>query len=211
MNFVAKIDTIFNRFKKNNPNPKIELDYINNFTLLVAVILSAQSTDIGVNRATKELFKIANTPKDFVILGEQRLKEYIRTIGLYNSKAKNIIAMSKILLEEYNSIVPNTRAELMKLPGVGRKSANVILYSAFQQPCMPVDTHIFRVSKRIGLSKANTPEKVEQDLLSIIPTKWLSEGAHNWLVLHGRYVCKAIKPKCHECIIFDECSQIGVK
>lgn len=199
-----KIDAIFEIFSTINPNPKTELEYKNSFTLLVAVVLSAQSTDSGVNRATRELFKTYDTPEKILNLGEEDLKKYIKTIGLYNNKAKNIIALSKMLIEDYGSVVPNSMEELTKLPGVGRKTASVVLCSAFGKAAMPVDTHVARVAQRTGLSHHKMPEKIEKDLLAIIPQKWLY-NAHHWLVLHGRYICVARKPKCEICPIKDYC------
>ncbi len=170
----------------------------------MAVTLSAQSTDVGVNRATKELFKIADTPQKMVNLGLEGLKDHIKTIGLYNNKAKNVIALSQMLIDEYGGEVPNTREELVKLPGVGRKTANVVLNVAFGQPTMAVDTHIFRVSNRTGLARGKTPEAVEKALLKVIPEEFALH-AHHWLILHGRYTCKARKPLCGECPIYDVC------
>ena len=198
------IEDILKIFEREMPNPKIELDYINHYTLLVAVVLSAQSTDVGVNIATKPLFAKYDTPQKIVDLGEEGLKAYIKTIGLYNNKAKNIIALSKLLIEEYNSIVPADLQSLMSLPGVGRKSANVVLANAFNMPTMGVDTHVTRVANRLGFSSSQNPDKIEQDLLKIIEPKWLPR-AHHWIVLHGRHVCKAIKPKCLECGIWVYC------
>lgn len=199
-----KIEKIFQIYSKNNPTPKTELEFTNNFTLAIAVILSAQATDISVNKATKLFFETHNTPEKILDLGEDRLKTYIKTIGLYNSKAKNIIALCKILIDKYNSRIPEEFGQLIKLPGIGRKTANVVLNCAFGKPTMAVDTHVFRVSHRIGLSTGKTPEKVEKDLLKKIPSKWLNH-AHHWLILHGRYVCKARKPLCTECKIKEYC------
>jgi endonuclease-3 len=198
------VNDIFNRFSQVNPEPKTELIYSNHFTLLVAVVLSAQTTDIQVNKATESLFKVADTPEKMYALGEEKLKEYIKTIGLFNAKAKNVIALSKMLIEEYNSEVPEKIEELAKLPGVGRKTANVILNCAFNIPTIAVDTHVFRVSNRIGLVKAKTPLETELQLLKAIPEKWQTH-AHHWLILHGRYTCKAKKPDCENCIIKDLC------
>lgn len=195
---------IFKRFKANNPEPKTELKYHSAFELLIAVILSAQSTDVSVNKATEKLFAVAKTPESFVKMGEVKLKTYIKTIGLYNSKAANIIKTCKMLVEQHHSQVPGNREELEKLPGVGRKTANVILNTAFGQTTIAVDTHIFRVANRIGLAKGKTPLAVEQQLLENIPKQYLHD-AHHWLVLHGRYVCVARKPKCGQCIIRDLC------
>ncbi|MDF2965432.1 MAG: Endonuclease [Rickettsiaceae bacterium] len=200
----VEINAIFQEFYNRDPDPKTELQYTNNYTLLVAVALSAQATDISVNKATKDLFQKYDTPEKMLVLGEEGLAQYIKSIGLYRTKARNIIALSRILIEHYNSTVPDSLDKLVKLPGVGRKTANVVLNCAFKKDCMPVDTHVFRVAKRLGLSKGRTPEAVEQDLLAIIPKKWLY-GAHHWLILHGRYTCIARKPKCEECIISKYC------
>lgn len=199
------IDEIFATFSKNNKDPQTELEFTNHFTLAVAVILSAQATDISVNKATKDLFIKYDTPEKILELGEDGLKEYIKTIGLYNSKAKNIILFCQQLIDEYNSTVPEDFEKLVNLPGVGRKTANVILNCAFGHKTMAVDTHVFRVSNRIGLANGKTPEKVEKDLLSNIPDKWL-KNAHHWLILHGRYVCKARKPLCEICPIQEHCN-----
>ena len=199
------IENILEIFEQQMPNPKIELDYVNHYTLLVAVVLSAQSTDVGVNIATKPLFAKYDTPQKILELGEDALKAYVKTIGLYNNKAKNIIALSKLLIEKYNSIVPNNLEDLMSLPGVGRKSANVVLANAFNMPTMGVDTHVTRVANRLGFSSSQNPDKIEQDLLKIIEPKWLPR-AHHWIVLHGRHVCKAVKPKCGECSIWRYCN-----
>lgn len=198
------VNKIFEVFSKNNENPKTELVYKNDFTLLVAVILSAQATDVSVNLATKSLFEIYDTPEKILGLGEEGLKKYIKSIGLFNSKAKNVIALCQILISNYDSKVPNNFEELVKLPGVGRKTANVVLNCLFGLPTMAVDTHVFRVAKRIGLAKGNTPEAVEKELLQIIDGKWLSH-AHHWLILHGRYICKARKPDCEICPIKEYC------
>lgn len=198
------IDKIFSIFQKQNPHPKTELEYTNHYTLLVAVVLSAQSTDKGVNKATKALFKIADTPEKMIQLGEQNLRRYINTIGLYNGKAKNIIALSQILIERFSSKVPEDLEALQSLPGVGRKTANVVLNCAFGHHTIAVDTHVFRVSNRIGLVNETTPEKTETALLKVIPKKW-REHAHHWLILHGRYICVARKPKCEICQISNWC------
>jgi endonuclease-3 len=195
---------IFKRLKKNNPKPTTELKYNTPFELLITVILSAQATDISVNKATEKLFKVANTPHKIHALGETKLKEYIRTIGLYNTKAKNILKTCAILMREFSSKIPNNREDLQRLPGVGRKTANVILNTAFHQHTIAVDTHVFRVANRTGLANGKNPEAVEQQLLKIIPPLYLKD-AHHWIVLHGRYVCVAKKPKCHACIIADLC------
>lgn len=198
------IDKIFEIFFNLNPNPKTELQYTNTFTLLIAVILSAQSTDIGVNKATKNLFAKYQTPEEFLELGIDGLKTHIKTIGLYNNKALNIMKLCDILVKDYRSEVPDNMDQLVKLPGVGRKTANVVLNAAFHKQTMPVDTHVHRVANRIGLSSHNNPDKIEKDLMSIIPEKWLYE-AHHWLVLHGRYICKARKPLCENCPISQYC------
>ncbi|QCS24734.1 endonuclease III [Rickettsia parkeri] len=198
------VNKIFEIFSKNNPNPKTALIYKNDFTLLVAVILSAQATDISVNLATKSLFATYDTPEKILELGEEGLKKYIKSIGLFNSKAKNIIALCKILISNYQASVPNDFKALIKLPGVGRKTANVVLNCLFGMPTMAVDTHVFRVANRIGLAKGGTPEIVEKELLQIIDTKWLTH-AHHWLILHGRYICKARKPDCDICPIKEYC------
>ena len=197
LNTINQIFTIFSSLSKE---PKTELNYINNFTLTVAVVLSAQSTDISVNKATFELFKKHKNPEDFLELGENNLKKYIKTIGLYNTKAKNIIALSRILVDKYNSNIPEKFDDLVNLPGVGRKTANVILNCAFKQPTIAVDTHVARVSTRIGLTLEKIPEKIEIDLLKKIPKIWL-QNAHHWLILHGRYICKARKPESTKCPI----------
>lgn len=199
-----KIHEIFLRFKKANPSPTTELVYHNHFELLIAVILSARCTDKAVNKATQILFPVANTPEKILKLGEPGLKSYIKTIGLYSNKAKNIIATCKILVDQYQSKVPHTREALESLPGVGRKTANVILNTAFGEATVAVDTHIFRVANRIGLAKGKTPMVVEQQLLKVIPAEFMRD-AHHWLILHGRYVCIARKPKCPECLIRDLC------
>ncbi len=195
---------IFMRFQKAMPHPTTELVYHNDFELLIAVILSAQATDKGVNKATVALFKAAPTPKKMLALGESGLKEYIKTIGLYSSKAKNIIATCKLLIEQFHSRVPDNREALQSLPGVGRKTANVILNTCFGEPVIAVDTHIFRVSNRTGLAKGKTPLAVETKLMKVIPDEF-KKNAHHWLVLHGRYTCIARSPKCPTCIIRDLC------
>ena len=198
------IDAIFKIFAKDNPDPKTELIYSNHYTLLIAIVLSAQSTDISVNKATKELFEIADSPHKMLDLGEERLKSYIKTIGLYNSKAKNILKLSKILCEKYHEVVPDKREELEELPGVGRKTANVFLNTAFGANTIGVDTHVFRVSNRIGIAKASTPLMMEKMLERQISINW-QKNAHHWLILHGRYVCKARRPLCAECKIYSFC------
>lgn len=198
------IREIFLRFREANPKPTTELVYHNHFELLIAVILSAQATDKSVNKATPALFKAANSPEKMFKLGERKLKTYINTIGLYTSKAKNIIAACKMLVEKFDSTVPRQREDLESLPGVGRKTANVILNTCFGEPTIAVDTHIFRVANRIGLAKGKTPLEVEKQLMKNIPDEF-KHDAHHWLILHGRYVCIARKPKCPECLIRDLC------
>jgi endonuclease III len=200
----AKRLAIFTRFRDANPNPRTELNYTSPFELLVAVILSAQATDKGVNKATTELFKVANTPAAILRLGVAGLSRYIKSIGLYNAKAKNIIATCRLLLEQYNGEVPASRDSLESLPGVGRKTANVVLNTAFGQPTMAVDTHIFRVANRTGIAPGKTVRQVEDKLLKFVPPEFL-KNAHHWLILHGRYVCKARTPDCPTCIIEDLC------
>jgi len=195
---------IFERFQKQNNKPTTELVYHSVFELLIAVILSAQATDISVNKATGPLFKVANTPETLLALGEAGLKTYIKSIGLYNSKATNIIKTCQLLIEQHHSTVPDDRNALEALPGVGRKTANVILNTAFNKPTIAVDTHIFRVSNRIGLAHGKTPLEVEKQLEKNVPTPFLQD-AHHWLILHGRYVCTARKPKCQACVIRDLC------
>ncbi len=199
-----KIHEIFLRFQKVNPHPTTELKYHNHFELLVAVILSAQATDTSVNKATKHLFKVANTPEKILNLGEAKLKEYVKTIGLFNTKAANIIKTCKILIEKYDSKVPDKREALEELPGVGRKTANVILNTCFGHSVIAVDTHIFRVANRIGLVKGKTPLEVEKQLAKVIPPEFI-HNAHHWLILHGRYTCVARKPRCPDCLIRDLC------
>ncbi len=196
---------LFARLAELNPNPKTELVYSSPFELLIAVMLSAQATDVGVNKATKKLFPVANTPAAILKLGEDGLKKYISTIGLFNSKAKHVMAACKILQEQYSGEVPASREALEALPGVGRKTANVVLNTAFGQPTMAVDTHIFRVGNRTGLAKGSTVRAVEDKLLKAVPPEYLL-NAHHWLILHGRYVCKARKPDCPNCVIRDLCS-----
>ena len=195
---------IFERLRDANPNPTTELKYSSPFELLIAVILSAQATDVSVNKATERLFAVANTPEAILELGEEGLKKYIKTIGLFNNKAKNIIETCRILIQKFGGRVPDNRRDLESLPGVGRKTANVVLNTAFGQPTMAVDTHIFRVANRTGLAKGKTPLAVEKKLLKVIPKEFLKD-AHHWLILHGRYVCTARKPKCSSCIIEDLC------
>lgn len=200
----AEIKEFFTRLRAANPEPKGELDYVNDYTLLVAVVLSAQATDVGVNKATKALFKKVTTPEQMVALGEDGLKEHIKTIGLYNSKATNVIKLSEDLIAHHHSQVPQTRDELVKLAGVGRKTANVVLNIAFGQSTIAVDTHIFRVSNRTGLAPAKTVNAVEKKLEKRIPEEF-KRDSHHWLILHGRYICKARTPLCGECPVYDLC------
>jgi len=197
-------EIIFSRFKSENPNPTTELEFSSTFELLIAVILSAQSTDKGVNKATAKLFPVANTPTSIINLGLNNLKSYIKTIGLYNAKAENIIKTCHILAKKHKSVVPDSRELLEELPGVGRKTANVILNTAFNQVAMAVDTHIFRVSNRTKIASGKNVLEVEKKLLKVIPKEYLLD-AHHWLILHGRYTCTARKPKCGSCIIEDLC------
>ena len=205
----AEIRQVFDAFKAHNSNPQTELIAPNAYTLLVAVILSAQATDKSVNKATESLFKVANTPEKMVALGAEKLEDYIKSIGLYHAKARHVIEMSRQLIENYGSAVPDTREKLESLSGVGRKTANVILNVVYRQKTMPVDTHILRIAPRIGLAAGKTPEKVEQELVACIPDEYM-EHAHHWLILHGRYVCTAKSPKCAECCIRDVCAKNGV-
>ncbi len=200
----ADIVEMYSRLEAQRPAPKGELNHVNEYTLLVAVVLSAQATDVGVNKATQALFAQVTTPEQMVALGEAGLKAHIRTIGLYNAKAKNVIALSHILIEKHGSRVPQDRAALEALPGVGRKTANVVLNIAFGQPTIAVDTHIFRVGNRTGLAPGKTPLAVEQKLEKATPAQF-KRHAHHWLILHGRYVCKARKPDCPACIVNDLC------
>ncbi len=198
------INEIFKLWQAANPEPKTELNYTNNYTLLVAVVLSAQSTDIGVNKATKALFEIADTPEKMLQLGEKNLKKYISTIGLYNGKAANIIKLSRDLIKKHNSQVPEDFNKLISLAGVGQKTANVVLNCAFGHHTIAVDTHVFRIANRIGFVDEATPEKTETALLKVIPKIWQNH-AHHWMILHGRYVCVARRPKCSECKIMNFC------
>ncbi|EEV88363.1 Endonuclease III [Cardiobacterium hominis] len=200
----AAIAECFRRFRDANPQPTTELEYTSTFELLIAVILSAQATDKGVNKATRRLFPVANTPAAILALGEDGLKDYIKTIGLYNTKAVNILKTCQILLDEHGGAVPADRAALERLPGVGRKTANVILNTAFRQPVMAVDTHIFRVANRTGIAPGKTVLAVEKGLMARVPPAYLLD-AHHWLILHGRYVCIARKPRCGACLISDLC------
>lgn len=198
------ISAIFSAFAERNPHPKGELHYQTPFELLVAVVLSAQATDISVNKATKKLFAVANTPEAIYALGVEGLKPYIRTIGLFNNKAKHIISLCDKLIHQYHSQVPDSLSELESLSGVGRKTANVVLNMAFSQPTLAVDTHVYRVSRRLGLTSAKTVLGVEKDLLAVIPAPYL-QHAHHWLILHGRYICKARNPDCTHCFLMQHC------
>ncbi len=200
----VEVHTLFERLRELNPHPKTELEYSSPFELLVAVTLSAQATDVGVNKATRRLFPVANTPQAILALGEDGLKHYIATIGLFNAKAKNVVAACRILVEQHGGEVPRDRAALEALPGVGRKTANVVLNTAFGEPTMAVDTHIFRVSNRTGLAPGKDVRVVEDHLVQVIPAEFMQD-AHHWLILHGRYVCKARKPDCPQCVIRDLC------
>ena len=199
-----EVGEFYRRLAKTRPIPKTELEFINPFTLLVAVVLSAQATDVGVNRATPALFSLADAPAKMLALGEEHLTELIRTIGLFRTKAKNLMALSRILIEQHRGEVPRDRAALEALPGVGRKTANVVLNVAFGEPTIAVDTHIFRVANRTGLAPGKNPLEVEQGLEAVTPARY-KRYAHHWLILHGRYVCKARKPECPECVIADLC------
>ena len=199
-----KIDAFFARLQAQNPHPKSDLEYTNTYTLLVAVVLSAQATDIGVNRATRDLFKRVSTPAQMLALGEEGVREHIKTIGLFNAKAKNVIELSRILVEKYNGEVPGRMEDLIALPGVGRKTANVVLNIAFGQNTIAVDTHLFRLANRLRMAPGRTPDDVERKLLRVVPEQYLRH-AHHWLILHGRYVCKARTPDCANCIVYDLC------
>lgn len=200
----AAIEEMFRRWAEANPEPKTELEFRNPFTLLVAVVLSAQATDVGVNKATRGLFAAADTPAAMLALGEDAIRHHIRTVGLFNTKAKNVYALCRILVEQHGGEIPRDREALEALPGVGRKTANVVLNVAFGEPTMAVDTHIFRLGNRTGLAPGATPLAVERGLLANIPPRWLVH-AHHWLILHGRYVCKARKPDCPSCRVRDLC------
>ena len=200
----ADIEEFYSRLQEQMPEPKGELHYVNPYTLLVAVVLSAQATDVGVNKATGPLFKVADTPEKMVALGEAKVRNYVKTIGLFNAKAKNVIALSKLLIEENGSEVPRDREALEKLPGVGRKTANVVLNIAFGEPTIAVDTHIFRIGNRTGLAPGKTPLAVEKKLEKKTPPHYKLH-AHHWLILHGRYVCKARKPDCPACVVSELC------
>lgn len=198
------IKKLFGRWQEDNPKPTTELNYSSDFELLIAVMLSAQATDVSVNKATDKLFPVANTPKAILKLGETKLKDFIKTIGLFNSKAANVMKTCQIILDQHDGEVPRTRKELEKLPGVGRKTANVVLNTAFGEPTIAVDTHIFRVANRIGLTKGKNPLEVEQQLLKVVPKEFMID-AHHWLILHGRYTCVARKPRCGSCLVADLC------
>ncbi|MBF0096823.1 MAG: endonuclease III [Magnetococcales bacterium] len=202
----ARIQAIFALWQEAAPHPGSELQFASPFELLVAVILSAQSTDVGVNRVTRTLFAVANTPQTLLQLGEEGVIAHIRTLGLYHNKAKHLLAMSQMLLTEFNGEVPRVRQTLQRLPGVGRKTANVVLNVAFGEPTLAVDTHVFRVARRLGFAAAQTPEGVEQELLRIIPEEYL-QHAHHWLLLHGRHICQARQPRCAQCLIRSFCPQ----
>ena len=199
-----EIKEVFERFKKANPNPTSELKWTNPFTLLVSVVLSAQATDKSVNKATEALYKIADTPQKILSLGEDNLISYIKSIGLYKSKAKHIIELSKMLISEFDSSIPDNLDDLIKLPGVGRKTANVVLNVLFNKPTMPVDTHLLRISPKIGLAEGIAPIQIEKSLCARIPQEYMNH-AHHWLILHGRYICTALNPHCEDCIINDVC------
>ncbi len=199
-----QITEVYRRLEEHSPEPQSELNFTNIYTLLVAVVMSAQATDVSVNKATEKLFKVADSPKKMIKLGEEKLKEHIKTINLYPTKAKRIIALSEILENEYNGKVPDSREDLIKLPGVGRKTANVVLNLGFKKGTIAVDTHILRTAPRLGMSKGKTPIQVEEDLLRVTPKKYLLH-AHHWILLHGRYICKARKPDCEHCFLEDIC------
>ena len=196
----------FSRWQAQNPSPASELDYVNPFTLLVAVVLSAQATDKSVNLATKDLFAVADTPEKMLALGEEKLISYIKTIGLYKNKAKHVLGLSAKLISDFEGKIPDNREDLMKLPGVGRKTANVVLNVIFHQPTMPVDTHLLRICPKIGLAQGKTPEQIEKSLLERIPVEFM-QNAHHWILLHGRYVCTARNPHCQDCLICDICKK----
>lgn len=200
----AETDAFFARLAEALPEPESELEYVNPYTLLVAVVLSAQATDAGVNKATRELFKVADTPQKMLALGEERVRDHIKTIGLFNTKAKNVIALSQALASEHGGEVPADRAALEALPGVGRKTANVVLNVAFGEPTIAVDTHIFRIGNRLGIAPGRTPDEVEAVLEKVTPARF-KRNAHHWLILHGRHVCKARRPLCEACVVYDLC------
>ncbi len=204
----SRAAAIFERLAAASPEPKTELDYVNPYTLLVAVALSAQATDVSVNKATKPLFAIADTAEKMVALGEDALRERIKTIGLYRNKAKNVIALSQALIAQHGGQVPRDREALEALPGVGRKTANVVLNVAFGEPTIAVDTHVFRLGNRLGIAPGKTPREVEDGLMNVVPPRYLSH-AHHWLILHGRYTCTARAPKCETCVIADLCAWEG--
>lgn len=199
-----QIDAIFARLEKQNPEPKGELEHVNAYTLLVAVVLSAQATDAGVNKATRPLFKVADTPEKMVALGEDKVRDYVKTIGLFRGKAKNVVALSEQLIANYDGVVPEDRDALEGLPGVGRKTANVVMNMAFGHPTMAVDTHVFRIANRLGMAPGKDVVQVEEGLLKVVPEQY-GLHAHHWLILHGRYTCVARKPKCYNCVIEDLC------
>jgi endonuclease-3 len=201
---LSDMETVFDILAARQPDPRTELHFKNPFTLLVAVVLSAQATDVGVNKATGPLFAVADTPEKMVALGEERIRDYVKTIGLFNTKAKNVFALSQLLIDHHNSIVPEDGRALEALPGVGRKTANVVLNEAFGHPTIAVDTHIFRVGNRTGMAPGKDPDAVEKELNRRVPDRF-KLGAHHWLILHGRYVCKARKPDCSICSISDYC------
>lgn len=200
----ARIAEIFRRFEEQESDPRTELEYDSPYTLVVSVALSAQATDVSVNKATAKLYEVADTPQKMLALGEEGLKPFISSIGLYNTKAKNVIALSRILVEQYGGEVPLTREALQALPGVGRKTASVVLNELRIQPAIAVDTHVFRVAHRLGLATGKTPDQVEAELMSVVPEPLLTR-AHHWLILHGRYVCVARRPKCEDCVVADLC------
>ena len=200
----ATIHEVFRRFRDANPEPKGELEYVNSFTLLVAVVLSAQATDSGVNKATRALFAAAETPQKMLALGEDRVRDLIKTIGLFRNKAKNVVALSRKLIDEFGGAVPTTREELETLPGVGRKTANVVMNIAFGAETIAVDTHLFRIANRLPLAIGKTPLDIELGLIKVIPAEF-RRHAHHWLILHGRYICKALRPECERCLINDLC------
>jgi endonuclease-3 len=204
MSRTSKAEEIFSRLSRANPSPRGELDHVNPYTLLVAVVLSAQATDKGVNKATEKLFRKVTTPAQMLALGEEGLIEHIKTIGLFRAKARNVIKLSRDLIEKHAGEVPQDRDALEELAGVGRKTANVVMNIAFGVPTIAVDTHVFRVSQRLGLAKGKTPLAIEEQLLKVVPSKFL-QHAHHWLILHGRYTCVARKPKCPQCIVLDLC------
>src|SRR5580704_3633569 len=204
----ARTEAIFDRLAAANPTPKGELKYINPFTMLVAVVLSAQATDAGVNKATPALFAIADTPEKMAALGEERVTELIKTVGLYRTKAKNVIALSRAIVERHGGETPRIREELEALPGVGRKTANVVLNTVFGEPTIAVDTHVFRVANRLAIAPGKTPREVEDGLMKVVPARYLPH-AHHWLILHGRYVCQARAPKCPRCPVNDLCPWPG--